>query len=142
MTGHTCPNCGATVECDKRLMGVGRKHKAGWKPNANHMAVLDNVRRFDATAKGLWRDVPQIRGDLNYYRVVRKGRRSDWWDEDVQNLLSDLVGEGYVEMRPATRGPAYVYRLAQKTLDLAVRAGALIEEHATTGKSDFSGFFV
>ena len=109
---HVCPGCGAVVECDARLLGVGRRHPNGWEPSENHAEILKDVQLFHATKPGLWRTVPEIRASLNVRNVQRSGRRhANWWDADVQVLLSDLVGEQKVEMRKASRGSAYIYRL-------------------------------
>jgi len=108
MTGHVCPNCGANVPCDKRLIGTGRKKPLTGALTANHQAVFGFLQANQGrtlTADG-WRE------QLNAMGVVRQGRRNYWFTADIQNILSDLVGRDMVNMfePTAATGRAWLYR--------------------------------
>ena len=90
MTGHECPHCHGWVECDKRRMGTGRlKPLTGY--TSNHKAVHEQL----AVAPFRYFIPTDIRASLNFKKIARKGKRTLWYDADVQTLLSDLVGWGY-----------------------------------------------
>ena len=106
-----------------RNMGTGRvKPLTGYGDNHREVhTVLSNARSgglhqtsgYTPVAMGEWQTPASIRGYLNAHGVRRKGARSMWYDADVQNLLSDLVGWGYAEMRRAPKGRHYIYRFVK-----------------------------
>ena len=115
MTGHNCPNCGAYVPCDKRNLGTGRqKPLTGY--TANHKAV-----HYALWTKG-WITPPVVRANLNHDYIQRKGKRTLWYDADVQTLLSDLVGWGYVEMRRMQGSKKFEYRWKAGRNTVTIRA--------------------
>lgn len=105
---HICPNCGRTLECDNRLMGVGRRNPR--PKHANHRAIEDYLtKHVDKTYT-----VSYLRAALNFDKVpfAHRKRPGVWWEEDVQNILSDLVGYRTVLMLPPIKGREWRYRTA------------------------------
>jgi hypothetical protein len=101
---HVCSNCGTILVCDNRLMGVGRRNPR--KMNPNHYAIRDFMSNNPNTTY----TVSILRGELNFHNVKRHGKRDIWWDEDVQNTLSDLVGYNVVNMFPPIKGREWLYK--------------------------------
>lgn len=107
-----CESCGHAqwMACDKRRMGTGRRHDINWRPGPNH----NIIQRFLRSHPNMLYTVSTLRLDLNVASVKRTPGRHDrreyWWDEDVQNVLSDLVGVGTVDALPPTRGRELCYK--------------------------------
>ena len=120
MTGHTCPNCGGLVPCDKRQIGTGRQHDRDWKPNANHDTV---IKALFAVNNGEWATVKQVQAFLNHYvnagtfakdDWTHKGKSTYWTQLAVQTPMSDLLGVDVVQCRRPTKGRELLYRVSPR----------------------------
>ncbi len=112
MSGHTCQQCGAYIECDKRQLGGGRKHDVDWKPGQNHDTV-----KMQLALMGGWQTVKGIQMALNN-RVVNgqtiahhAGKSTYWTQLAVQTPISDLLGIDVLESRPMLKGRERLYRV-------------------------------
>ena len=132
MTGHLCSKCGQWTDCDKRNMGTGRQKPLGTY-GANHREVHTMLGNAYVSGPQItsgyrpmlpmqqWQTPSSIRHYLNGHAVLRKGKRTLWYDADVQTLLSDLVGWGYAEMRRVQGSKKYEYRWKSEVSTIALR---------------------
>jgi hypothetical protein len=103
LTGHVCPNCGSSVECDKRLLGTGRQkplHRYGPNHEAVHKILAWPER---------WWTVRQIQAQLMNESRPHIGKRDAWNYVAVQSVVSDLVGWGYANMARVPKSREWKY---------------------------------
>jgi len=102
---HRCPGCGHEFYCDKRQVGQGRRGRAV-QIGPNHHAIMDLFEKY-STRPFTNRDIQYM---LTDNKTPHAGRRHGWSIMAVQDVISDLVGQDFVTMRRAEKGPEHIFR--------------------------------